>query len=153
MKYDEKLKPSMVGLICVVPIMLLIFFGYYQSKKFDKAIRTNSLVTIGKVYGYQNHRKQSQSLKFEFEFDGKTFYASSSCSDDGWRNYEGSYNRLYPYIKGKFFPVFFSKDNPTEYSKILITKADFEKFDFVYPDSLQWIEKILFPYIKASERP
>lgn len=153
MKYHEKLKPSMVVLICVVPISLLIFYGYYQTKKFDKAIRTNSLVTIGKVYGYQNPRKQSQSLKFEFEFDGKTFYASSSCSDHGWRIYEGSYERLYPYIKGKFFPVFFSRDNPTKYSKVLVTEADFEEFDFTYPDSLQWIEKILLPFSKSSEQP
>jgi hypothetical protein len=146
MKFDEKIKPSIVLLICVVVIGIVFLPGYYKCKNYDRAIKTNSSLTIGKVYGFSDPRKQAQTLKFKFEFDGKTFYATSSCSDPGWRVFEGAYRRLYPEIKGKFFPVFFSKDNPTKYSKILVTAADFKEYGFNYPDSLKWIETILQNY-------
>jgi hypothetical protein len=143
MKFNDKVPPGIVFLLCVGAIGIPFLLAYYNGKNYDKAIRTNSSLTVGKVYGYTNPRKQSQSLQFEFEFDGKTFYGSSSCSDFGWRTFEGSYNKLYPLIKGRFLPVFFSKDDPTKYSKILVTAADFKEYDIIYPDSLQWIERIL----------
>ncbi len=133
----------MILLVCVLGIGIPFFSGYYSNRKFDQAIRTNSSLAIGKVYGYKNHRKQGEKLEFEFKFGDKMFYASSSCSDFGLRTFEGSYNRLYPKIKGKSFPVFFSKNDPTKYSKILITSADFKEYGLMYPDSLKWIEIIL----------
>jgi len=127
--------------IGVLAIGIPLLVGYLNGKKYDKAIRKNPSITLGTVYDYEAIYKHSPVLKYEFEFEGKKFYSSSSSSGTG--NWEDEYKILFRKVKGRSFPVFFSKDSPGRYNKILIIPADFEEFNLNYPDSLNWIKTLL----------
>jgi len=134
---------SLTVIVLALGIPLLV--GHLNGKDYDKAIRKNSSITQGRVYDFEHKVKHSAVLKYEFEYEGKKYYASSSSSETGLK-WEDEYKILFNHVKGKVFPVFLSRDNPDRYNKILISPKDFEEFNINYPDSLNWVKKILDSY-------
>ena len=131
--------------IVVLALGMPLFIGHLNGKEYDKAIRRNSSITSGTIYEFEKKAKLSAVIKYDFEYEGKKYYSSSSSSNTGLR-WEDEYKILFSQIKGKVFPVFFSRDNPARYNKILISPKDFEEFNINYPDSLKWVKTILDGY-------
>jgi hypothetical protein len=128
--------------IVVLALGIPLLIGHLNGKRYDSAIRENSSITQGSVYDFEHKIKHSAVLKYEFEYEGKKYYSSSSSSNTGLR-WEDEYKILFQQIKGKVFPIYFSRDNPARYNKILISPKDFEEFNINYPDSLNWVKMIL----------
>lgn len=129
--------------IVILALGIPLLISYFNGKSFDKAIRNNSLLTIGVVYDYEQKAKFTPAIKYQFEFGGKTYFSYSSSSNSSLLHWEDPYKLLFNHINGKSFPVVLSKDNISKYNKILITPDDFKEFNLQYPDSLYWVKSIL----------
>ena len=131
------------AIVAFIPLLVILLCGYLNGKKYDQAIRENSSLTVGKVYGYEHINKHSPVLKYEFSFDGIVYYSTSSNSTTNWLHWEDTYKTKFPKINRKTFPVYFSKDAPNKYNKILVTPEDFSEFNIGFPDSLNWVKTLL----------
>jgi len=72
-------------------------------------------------------------VDFSFKLNGKSI--NTSCALD---ESEISIYDCQTYLAGKYFPVIYNPDNPSN-AKMLMSVNDFKKYGYDFPDSLHWV--------------
>lgn len=124
--------------IVVLALCLPFIYSIIKANQFTNGILKNPSIAHGQVNGFSKAYKRTDAINYTFSFEGRTYqsYSSSNGSAD-------DYEKLFPYINGRTFPVLFSKNDPEHYSLMLIVPEDFKEFGISFPDSLNWVKRLL----------
>jgi hypothetical protein len=121
-------KIEILGFIVFISFILWVIIG---SNMNQFSLLENGKIVNAKVVSWASPGKGGTvyNLRCEFAYNGKRYKLFSPTT------YSGNFNN----IIGKTFPGMFSESR--EVFEVLITRADFEKFDIPFPDSLNWTKK------------
>lgn len=122
--------------IVATAILLPIYCGLNQGKKFREQILKNPILLTGKLIKVEKAYKLSDAFTYEFFYPNTQLITSFSGSNMYY------HSELYQDLIGKSFPIIANKEKPEQFSHILIDKGDFNEFDLPLPDSLRWVEKL-----------
>lgn len=119
-----------LGLLALIGIILNL---HYKYKQIDH-LKMNYKLVSGRVYEiWIQHKSGNSYVKYDFEFNRKYY--------SGERGLGGiSASDATNYFLGKSFSVLVDSTDP-ENNAILITPFHFEKMQWAYPDSLNWVRK------------
>ena len=119
-------------------LVLPLIIGHFNQDKFRKKMMENSIIVSGKIIGFDKTYKKADALNYAFEYDRKV-YKKVGNSNGKAKDYEA----LYKYVANRAFPILINKNNPQEYSKILVVPEDFQEYGLQFPDSLKWLLKYI----------
>lgn len=76
-------------------------------------------------------------IEFTIEIDGKSYKGASLITSS-----DINIPMVRKYFMGKTFPAVYYPSNPSN-SNILILPSDFEKYNYIFPDSLNWVKRLI----------
>lgn len=125
-------------LIGFVVLLLPLIIGHFNHNNFKNRLLENPIIVSGRITGFQKTYKRTDALNYFYEYNGNAYstYASSSGKPS-------DYDGLRLLVLDRTFPVLINKDNPQEYSKLLVVPEDFEEYGLPFPDSLKWVLKYI----------
>ena len=118
--------------VILLVFSLFVFCIWYWGKKDYNDVVANKGITTGYILKYSSG-KGTGGFTYSYTVIGEEY-----------SRYSSSYLKDPEYFIGKEFPVAYSRANP-EKSWILIFPKDFERYNEVFPDSLQWVMKYYLP--------
>jgi len=121
-------------IIGVFVLLLPLIIGYFNNNMFKKKLMENSVIVSGKIMGFDKTYKRADALNYSFEYNRKVFNKAGNSNGKA-----DDYEALFKNILNRTFPVLIIKNNPQEYSKLLIVPEDFEEYGLKFPDSLRWV--------------
>ncbi len=115
----------LIVIILFVAVILII-------KVREINLNKHGILLNAKTTEWVTGSKMSMDLRYEFYYNGKKIIDNNATG-----NFRGNRN-----FEDKYFPVMY--DSELGMSQLLITPADFEKYNIPFPDSLKWV----LPYLK-----
>ena len=125
-------------IIGVFVLLLPLIIGHFNHNKFKKKLMENSIIVSGKITGFDKTYKRADALNYYFEYNGENYTTYSSSSGK-----PSDYDNIKLFVINRTFPVLINKNNPQEYSKLLVVPEDFQEYGLQFPDSLKWILKYI----------
>jgi hypothetical protein len=111
--------------------ILWISFAYFNGKK----IRESHTLTVGeitRIYKSGGRGRIGPKVEFEYVRNNKLVSSVSFNKEDLLYSIDN--------FVGKSFPVIYAWNGLFYDDKILITPDDFESYDYIFPDSLNWVK-------------
>ena len=121
---------KIIGASILIGWLCFITYRYFKTKN---DISSNAKVILGKIYKVHDASRGGINYDYKYSYKDKEFTGGSTIFISTY--YKDS-------LLNKEFPVIIDSLEPST-SMILIQKLDFSKFDMEFPDSLNWIEKIV----------
>ena len=124
-------------------IMLFIFYiiGNNNKNEFKKQIVNNIYFLNGVVDGTEQKYKDAFKIRYHFSFKGKE-YIQSQAEINSSSFFADKYSSIKNIIINKSFPVIIDSMNP-DINQMLVIPNDFEFYNIPFPDSLQWVKKLI----------
>ena len=115
----------------LIGLLLLLFI--YNSFKKKNNIETHPKLIVGTIYKVHIGARGGVEYDYKFYFDNKVYEGGGKIF------ISSSYMNL---LLNKKFPILIDSLEPTN-SEILISKYHFDRYDYEFPDSLEWVEKLV----------
>jgi hypothetical protein len=127
-----------IGVILIIAFCVgLVIWGFYEHEKLSAYhnLSNGCYIRQCKYGGYANVNKLL--IDYSFFLNGTQINGSASLNTS-----ELSVSDCQIYFVGHSFPVIYQPNNPSN-NYLLIVHKDFEKYNFLFPDSLKWTEKYI----------
>jgi hypothetical protein len=117
-------------------IAVLLFFGIWGTIAImrQRQLSRDHVQGLGKIYRYNAGGRGNAGgiwIDYSYDVDGKKYTGSSNYSLD-----KIDIGIVKKYLLGNTFPIVYNPKYPGN-SHLLITRQDFVKFGYNYPDSLK----------------
>lgn len=129
----EKRKTRVFIILFLISTLVYVGWGFWRKWQIEKS----HTIVVGKIYRYAyGGRGNAGGFHVDFKtiVNGKEYDASS-------RYLTSDFNCSNDFI-GKTFPVIYNPKHPS-ISSILIIPSDFARYNYQYPDSLNWVKKYI----------
>ena len=120
--------------IVITSIVIFIVIVIIRKREFVSHLKANYTIVTGKITLIEvQHKSANCYANYDFYFKNKLYH--------GYRGIDGiTYSDALNYFNNKCFPVLVDTLKP-EYNAIMVTPDHFDKMNWAYPDSLQWVKK------------
>ena len=129
----ERKKTRLFVVVFILLSTALVCWGYWRKLQ----IETKHEITVGRIYHYSYVGRGNGGgiwVDFKIEINRKEYNSSTRYLTD-------DFNCNNDFI-GKTFPAVYNPDHPS-ISSILIIPSDFARYNYPFPDSLNWVKKYI----------
>ena len=128
---DNSKKYAVIVIVITFIVYIMLYFNNSNSRK---NLQSHKSFTSGVVTEFHKSIKGGSSINY--------FYIVNGEKKNDSKGYGNINYRLGDTLVGKHFTVIYN-NLKVESNDILITPEDFKEYNFTFPDSLNWINKIL----------
>jgi hypothetical protein len=118
--------------IIISGLLLLFFIFDYNYRRKQLILKQNAQKTIGKIVNSTSGYRGGVEIDYEFVLNGNLYTGGTKILVS---------NKHANAFIGKHFPVVYDSINPKN-SMMLIMPSEYEMFNFLYPDSLEWVRRM-----------
>lgn len=127
----EKIGYIIIGVLCIVGAMIVTVRNSFEKKN----VLENSAYSTARIFRCKSTGKGA-GVGFYY------YYVVSGTEYAGYRNYSGVSWKMADVFLNKDFSVIYNSKEPSK-NYLLLLPRDFAEFEFEYPDSLQWVVKMI----------
>jgi hypothetical protein len=121
------------GLSTIIVIIIALILTERKNGKYAKEILEFPKYTNGIFEKFRYEKGKAIISDYSFEVNGVVFKS--------WKS-DGRLREIGNYLFNRTFPVIYNMKDPTK-NEILVFPSDFLNYKLTYPDSLNWVRKII----------